>query len=175
VSTVLATVLGIVGALAMTVLADMVSEEARDRLDHLPHAILRLAALRVEPAKRKAVYDKEWLPELTYLLKGDESRPVTRLFVGTSYERPFLFGLASVWLALGALGFSLRLLVTSSGLYYTSASGKIVTVVPGVHSGLQPAAIFLGVFLATSFVVFISAFYARRAFWARLALPMESR
>jgi hypothetical protein len=86
-----ATVLGIVGGLVMTVLGDMVSEEVRDRLDHLPQAILRLAARRVDPAKRKASYDDEWLPELTYILKGDEARPVTRLFVGTRYALGLLF------------------------------------------------------------------------------------
>jgi hypothetical protein len=81
----LAVVLGIAGGLAMTAVGDMVSEEVRDRLDHLPQAFLRLAARRVDLAKRKAIYDDEWLPELTYILKGDESRPVTRLFVGTRY------------------------------------------------------------------------------------------
>jgi hypothetical protein len=39
--------LGVLGTLAMTALGDIVSEEVRDRLDHLPHAILRLAALRL--------------------------------------------------------------------------------------------------------------------------------
>jgi hypothetical protein len=85
VTTMLAVVLGIAGGLAMTALGDMVSEEVRDRLDHLPQAVLRLAGRRVDPAKRKATYNDEWLPELTYILKGEESRPVTRLFVGTRY------------------------------------------------------------------------------------------
>lgn len=82
---ILLAVLGIIGGLVMTVLGDMVSEEARDRLDHLPLAILRLASRQVDPAVREAIYDDEWLPELTYILKGDESRPITRLFVGTHY------------------------------------------------------------------------------------------
>ena len=58
----------------------MVSQEVRDRLDHLPHAILRLASLRLSPGQRTAVYENEWLPELAYILKGDEARPVTRLY-----------------------------------------------------------------------------------------------
>ena len=93
---ILAAVLGIVGGLAMTVLGDMVSEEARDRLDHLPQAILRLAARRVDSAKREAIYDDEWLPELTYILKGDEARPVTRLFVGTRYAFGILFNARTI-------------------------------------------------------------------------------
>jgi hypothetical protein len=77
--------LAVLGVLGMTALGDMVSEEVRDRLDHLPHAILRLAARMLDPAKRAAIYEDEWLPELTYILKGDEARPVTRLFIGAWY------------------------------------------------------------------------------------------
>lgn len=78
-------VLGVFGCLAMTALGDMVSEEVRDRLDHLPNAILHLAARRLDPAHRLTVYQDEWLPELTYILKGDEARPITRLISGTWY------------------------------------------------------------------------------------------
>jgi len=42
--------LGIFGGFGLAALGDMVSEEVRDRLDHLPHAILRLAARRLDPA-----------------------------------------------------------------------------------------------------------------------------
>jgi hypothetical protein len=77
--------LGVLGGLGMIVIGDMVSEEVRDRLDHLPHAILRFAAKRLDPALRVTVYEDEWLPELTYILKGDEARPITRLIHGTRY------------------------------------------------------------------------------------------
>lgn len=75
----------IVTFIVMAALGDMVSEEVRDRLDHLPHAILRRAAQRLGPDQRGAIYEDEWLPELTYILKGDEARPVTRLYHGTRY------------------------------------------------------------------------------------------
>jgi hypothetical protein len=75
----------IVTFIVMAALGDMVSEEVRDRLDHLPHAILRLAARRLNSAQRVSIYDDEWLPELTYILKGDEARPITRLYQGTRY------------------------------------------------------------------------------------------
>jgi hypothetical protein len=78
-------VFGVLGMLAMTALGDMVSEEVRDRLDHLPRAILRLACRRLDPELRDSVYGDEWLPELTYILRGDESRPFTRLFHGTRF------------------------------------------------------------------------------------------
>lgn len=69
----------------MTALGDMASEEMRDRLDHLPHALLRPAARRLNPHQRITIYQDEWLPELTYILKGAEARPITRLITGTRY------------------------------------------------------------------------------------------
>ncbi len=76
---------GIIVGFGLAAAGDMMSEEVRDRLDHLPHAILRLAAYRLDPAKRVAIYVDEWVPELTYILKGDEARPVTRLYHGTRF------------------------------------------------------------------------------------------
>jgi hypothetical protein len=77
--------LTIVLGLVMTAIGDLVSEEVRDRLDHLPHAILRLAAWRLDQAQRVIMYDDEWMPELTFILKGDEARPITRLYDGTRF------------------------------------------------------------------------------------------
>jgi hypothetical protein len=48
-------------------------------------AILRLAAPRLDPDLHAAVHDDEWLPELAYILKGDEARPITRLYHGTRF------------------------------------------------------------------------------------------
>jgi hypothetical protein len=79
------TALGLLCGFGMTAIGDMVSQEVRDRLDHLPQAILRLAALRLDPAQRGALYKEVWLPDLAYFLRGDEARPVTRLFQGTWY------------------------------------------------------------------------------------------
>jgi len=77
--------LGVLVGFGLAAIGDMVSEEVRDRFDHVPHAILRLAVRRLEPAERVPSYDEEWLPELTYILQGDESRPVTRLYHGTRF------------------------------------------------------------------------------------------
>jgi hypothetical protein len=84
-SSYLLALLCIAGGLFATAIGDMASEEVRDRLDHLPHVILRLAALRLDPAERVAIYDDEWLPELIYILQGDEARPVTRLYHGARF------------------------------------------------------------------------------------------
>jgi Domain of unknown function (DUF5753)/Helix-turn-helix domain len=77
--------LGIAGGLFAAAIGDMVSEEIRDRLDHLPHAILRLAARRLDASERAAIYDNEWLPELIYILQGDEARPVSRVYHGVRF------------------------------------------------------------------------------------------
>lgn len=79
------TVMGFVVFLGTTVISDMVSEEVRDRLDHLPQTILRLAARRLDPKHRAALYEEVWLPDLAYFLKGDEARPVTRLYLGIRF------------------------------------------------------------------------------------------
>ena len=76
---------GILGGFGMAAIGDMVSEEVRDRLDHLPHAILRLAARRLDPALRASLYEEVWLPDLAYHLKVDEARPVTRLYHGICF------------------------------------------------------------------------------------------
>jgi anti-anti-sigma regulatory factor len=82
--------LGILGGFGMAAIGDMVSEEVRDRLDHLPHAILRLAAWRLDPALRASLYEEVWLPDLAYHLKGDEARPVTRLYHGICFAAGML-------------------------------------------------------------------------------------
>lgn len=75
----------VLATFGMTAIGDMVSEEVRDRLDQLPHAILRLAAWQLDPVQRITLYEEVWQPDLAYFLKGDEARPVTRLIKGTSY------------------------------------------------------------------------------------------
>lgn len=76
---------GVACGLLAAAIGDMASEEIRDRLDHLPHAILRLAARRLDRSERAAIYDSDWLPELIYILKGDEARPVTRVYHGVRF------------------------------------------------------------------------------------------
>lgn len=88
--------LGLLTVLSMTVLRGMASEEIRDRLDHLPNAILRLAARRLTPSQRTTVYHDEWLPELTYILERAETRPITRLVVGTRYALGILISASRI-------------------------------------------------------------------------------
>ena len=87
-------VLGIAGGLFAAAIGDMVSEEVRDRLDHLPRAILRLAAHRLGTTECTSIYADEWLPELTYILQGDEARPVSRVYHGTHFALGMLMSQA---------------------------------------------------------------------------------
>lgn len=89
-------VLGVLSGFGLAAIGDMVSEEIRDRLDHLPHAVLRLAVRRLDPTQRITIYSGEWLPELTYILKGDEARPVTRLYHGIRYSVGILVTVRSI-------------------------------------------------------------------------------
>lgn len=101
----------------------MVSEEVRDRLDHLPHAILRLAARQLLPEQRLSVYKDIWLPDLAYILKGDQSRPVTRLYHGTRW-------------ALGILVSARRVAVTFDrpDLGALAPGEPVMPVAPGLRS-----------------------------------------
>lgn len=90
----------IVTFIIMAAVGDMVSEEVRDRLDHLPHTVLRLAARRLDAGQRAAMYDDEWMPELTYILKGDEARPITRLYHGTRFALGIFFAAGQIARAL---------------------------------------------------------------------------
>lgn len=83
-------VLAFAAGITTTVIGDMASQEARDRLDHLPHAILRLAARRLSPGQRNTVYQDEWVPELDWILTGKETRPITRLITGARFATSLL-------------------------------------------------------------------------------------
>jgi hypothetical protein len=74
----------------LAAIGDLVSEEIRGWLDLAPRAILRLAASQLDPAQRETIYRDEWLPELTYALRGAESRPITRLIRGVAYAMGLL-------------------------------------------------------------------------------------
>jgi hypothetical protein len=79
-------VAGFVVGLAVGVVADLVSEEVRGRLDRVPHWLIRLAARRIDTAIREDVVD-EWTAELQEILDIHRAvpLPLTRLFVGTHY------------------------------------------------------------------------------------------
>lgn len=79
-------------AVVSAIAGDLVSEEVRGWLDLLPQATLRLAAnIHLNPSQYVLIYDDEWMPELTYILKGAESRPISRLIVGMRFASSLLF------------------------------------------------------------------------------------
>jgi hypothetical protein len=82
--------LGLAGTFTLAALGDLISEEIRGWLDLVPRAILGLAATWLDPTQRETIYHDEWLPELAYILRGKESRPITRLITGTRYATGLL-------------------------------------------------------------------------------------
>jgi hypothetical protein len=75
----------LLGMFLCAALGDLVSEEIRGWLDLVPRAILRLASTQLKDSQRETIYQDEWLPELIYVLRGAESRPITRLIRGTTF------------------------------------------------------------------------------------------
>lgn len=73
------------GTMLFAALGDLVSEEIRGWLDQVPRGLLHLAAMQLDPVKRETVYNDEWLPELCYILRGADSRPITRLVRGANF------------------------------------------------------------------------------------------
>lgn len=74
------------GGIGTAVIGELVSDEIRGWLDHLPRLILRLAARRLNPVGKITIYDEEWLPELTSILRGAEARPISRLVLGVRFS-----------------------------------------------------------------------------------------
>jgi hypothetical protein len=79
------TALSVFGVFLFAALGDLVSEEVRGWLDLAPRAVLRLAAMRLDPELRESICQDVWLPDLAYFLSGAELRPITRLIRGTTF------------------------------------------------------------------------------------------
>ncbi|GAA0975979.1 hypothetical protein Q7689_00650 [Nocardiopsis tropica] len=92
--------LGLLGGVVLTICTDMLSEEARTRLDRLPQTLVKLAARRLPPQVRGDM-ELEWIAELHMFLHGDDAVPVTRLFKGLRFAGG-LFGSA------GKVGYELQ-------------------------------------------------------------------
>jgi Sigma-70 region 2 len=88
--------LGLLGVFLFAALGDLVSEEIRGWLDLVPHAVLRLAASQLDPEQRETVYQDEWRPELIYVLRGAESRPITRLIRGLTFALGLLISARAI-------------------------------------------------------------------------------
>jgi hypothetical protein len=75
-----------VGGIITAVTGELISEEIRGWLDSLPRVILRLGARRLDPTGKITIYDDEWLPELTCILRGAEARPISRVIIGVKFS-----------------------------------------------------------------------------------------
>jgi len=86
---ILVAVLGFLASLVVVIVGDLVSEEVRARLDHLPHTVLRLAIRRL-PANLRDDIGGEWQAELDHILHRAKLYPLTRLVVGVRYAAGLL-------------------------------------------------------------------------------------
>lgn len=86
-----AVAIGILIGLAVGILADLVSEEVRGRLDRLPHRLIRLAGRRFDSEIREDVIS-ERIVELQAILDIHRAGPlpITRLIIGTHYALSLL-------------------------------------------------------------------------------------
>ena len=78
-------VVGFIISALLLALAGLISDEVRGWLELAPRAILRLAAMRLPADQREAIYNQEWLPEVIFILRKADGRPITRLIIGTWY------------------------------------------------------------------------------------------
>jgi hypothetical protein len=90
-------VLGLMVAVLLAAVGELVSDEIRARLDRIPLGILTMASKRLPPEQRKTVYAEAWLPELRHILQGDEATPITRLIHGIGFA-------GSLWLSAPKVG-----------------------------------------------------------------------
>jgi hypothetical protein len=74
------------GGVLIAVLGELINDEIRGWIDYLPRVILRLAARRLDPAGKITIYEDEWLPELSCILRGAEARPISRVILGVKYS-----------------------------------------------------------------------------------------
>jgi len=90
-------VLGLVVAVLLAAVGELVSDEIRARLDRIPQGLLRMASKRLPPEQHRTIYAEAWLPELHHILQGDEATPITRLIHGIRFA-------ASLWLSAPKVG-----------------------------------------------------------------------
>ncbi|MEO3973267.1 tetratricopeptide repeat protein [Streptomyces sp. CAU 1734] len=76
-------VVALLGTAAGLVVSDLLSQEIRARLLHLPFLILRLAARQLPAELRTEIHEETWLPEVHHILGDEATGPLTRLTEAT--------------------------------------------------------------------------------------------
>lgn len=78
-------VLTLVGAGVTKAMRDLIAEEIRGWVEFLPGAILQMAAMHLDSSQRISIYRDEWLPELLFITRRAEGRPITKFIEGTKF------------------------------------------------------------------------------------------
>ena len=75
--------------------SEIIQEEAKTRLAHLPATLIRLAVTRL-PKEARDDTAAEWLAELDSVLRDTDGLPLTRLLVGTRYAMGLLWAAGGI-------------------------------------------------------------------------------
>lgn len=81
-----AAVITFVIAAVLSAAAKLIEEEIRGWIEILPGIVLRMAAMQLDAKQRLTIYQDEWLPELMFIARKAEGRPVTRFMVGMCFS-----------------------------------------------------------------------------------------
>lgn len=79
------------GGFLISTLGGLVSEEAAQRLDRLPHTLISMAARRLPSSIRQETAE-EWSAELRFLLDDEKELPLTRVLLSFRYAVGLLVG-----------------------------------------------------------------------------------
>ncbi|MGJ6968074.1 hypothetical protein ACSDR0_39820 [Streptosporangium sp. G11] len=80
------TVVAGLAAILGAAVGDLLSKEMEGQLGKIPYILLGIARRRLPENMRESLHDDEWHPELVVILREEETRPISRLVVGTRYS-----------------------------------------------------------------------------------------
>lgn len=81
-----AAVIAFIVAAGLSAATKLIEEEIKGWLEVLPGIVLRMAAMQLDAKQRVSVYRDEWLPELLFIARNTESRPITRFVTGMRFS-----------------------------------------------------------------------------------------
>lgn len=92
-----------IAATLLAALSGLIGDEVRGWLELAPRGLLRVAAMRLPVDRREAIYGEEWLPELLFIVRKVEGRPITRLVLGTWFAASMIRSAGRVARTLGPI------------------------------------------------------------------------
>jgi hypothetical protein len=81
-----AALISFIATAALSAASDIVKDEIRGWIEVLPGITLRMAAMQLDTSQRVSVYSEEWLPELLFITRQTDTRPITRFITGMRFS-----------------------------------------------------------------------------------------